>query len=89
MVAKSKQKLKILYLYQMLLEETDAERGLTTSDIIERLAARDIDAERKGIYKDLNVLREFGCTIGTIQHMPVEYTMEKTGLDLAELTLLV
>ena len=27
--------------------------------------------------------------IGTIQHMPVEYTMDKTGLDLAELTLLV
>lgn len=89
MVANSKQKLKLLYLYKMLDEQTDSEHGLSMSKIIEGLAQVGVSAERKGIYRDLDVLREFGCTINTIQRMPVEYTMEATGLDLSELTLLV
>ena len=89
MAANGKQKLKLLYLYKMLDEQTDAEHGLSMAQILEGLEERGISAERKGIYKDLGVLREFGCTINTIQHAPVEYTMEKAGLDLAELTLLV
>lgn len=89
MAANGKQKLKLLYLYKMLDEQTDAEHGLSMAQILENLEELGISAERKGIYNDLNVLREFGCSIGTIQHMPVEYTMSKAGLDLAELTLLV
>ena len=89
MAANGKQKLKLLYLYKMLDEQTDATHGLTMAQILEKLEELGISAERKGIYRDLDVLREFGCDIGTIQHMPVEYTMEKTGLSLAELTLLV
>ena len=89
MAANGKQKLKLLYLYRMLDEQTDAEHGLSMAQILENLEELGISAERKGIYNDLNVLREFGCTIDTIQHMPVEYTMKKAGLDLAELTLLV
>lgn len=88
MAANSKQKLKLLYLYKMLDEQTDAEHGLSMTQILEKLAEEGISAERKGIYRDLGILREFGCTISTIQRMPVEYTMEKSGLDLAELTLL-
>lgn len=88
MAANSKQKLKLLYLYKMLDEETDAEHGLSMAQILEKLAEEGVSAERKGIYRDLNVLREFGCTINTIQRNPLEYTMEKGGLDLAELTLL-
>ena len=89
MAANGKQKLKLLHLYRMLDEQTDAEHGLSMAQILENLEELGISAERKGIYNDLNVLREFGCEINTIQRMPVEYTMEKTGLDLAELTLLV
>ena len=89
MAANGKQKLKLLYLYKMLDEQTDAEHGLSMAQILQNLEEQGITAERKGIYKDLGVLREFGCAINTIQRMPVEYTMDKTGLDLAELTLLV
>ena len=88
MAANGKQKLKLLYLYKMLDEQTDAEHGITMAQILEGLEELGISAERKGIYNDLNVLREFGCTIDTIQRMPVEYTMAKAGLDLVELTLL-
>ena len=89
MAAQSKQKLKLLYLYKMLDEETDKDHGLSMAQILERLEEQGITAERKGIYRDLDVLREFGCTITTLQRMPVQYTLEKSGLDLGELTLLV
>lgn len=89
MAANSKQKLKLLYLHKILSEETDATHGLSMAQILEKLEEEGISAERKGIYRDLGILREFGCTINTIQRMPVEYTLEKGGLDLEELSLLV
>lgn len=41
------QKLKILYLYDILKRETDFSHGISMRQIIERLAALDIAAERK------------------------------------------
>ena len=88
MSANSNQKLKLLYVYKMLNEETDAEHGLSMTQILERLAQVGISAERKGIYRDIDVLRSFGFTITTIQHVPVEYTLEHKGMSTAELVLL-
>lgn len=89
---KSNQKLKILYLQKMLLEETDDTHGLSTNDIIERLAQYDIPAERKSIYRDLESLREFGLDIikrsnevtGT-----AEYAIGERDFEMPELLLMV
>lgn len=89
MAANSKQKIKLMYVYRMLNEQTDATHGLSMKQILENLEEEGISAERKGIYRDLDILREFGCTINTIQRNPVEYTMESGGLTLDELSLLV
>jgi len=51
------QKLKALYLMDLLLSETDEEKGLTMSEMLARLAAMGIKAERKSIYDDLEALR--------------------------------
>mgnify|MGYP000866382955 CR=1 FL=1 len=57
-MAVNRQKLKLLYLMRMLEEETDAEQGLTMAQILERLEAQGITAERKGIYRDIEALRD-------------------------------
>lgn len=44
---RSNQKLKILYLAKILLENTDANHDMTLQEIIDRLAANDVTAERK------------------------------------------
>ena len=41
------QKLKLLYLMKILLSRTDAEHGMTLSEISAELAGYDISAERK------------------------------------------
>ena len=64
MAGSENQKFKLLYLYQILMEETDEEHALTTPQLIEKLAAKGIKAERKSIYADLTALKEeFGVDI--------------------------
>lgn len=83
------QKLKMLYLMQMLIEETDAEKGLTMVDILGRLEDQGITAERKSIYRDIEALREFGLDVRTYQRAPVEYAVEHRDFAFPELVLLV
>ena len=84
-----KSKVKILYLLKILQEETDAERGLTMSGIIEKLDENGVSAERKSIYSDLEALREFGVDIVTYPRNPVEYAIAHRGFTLSELMLIV
>ncbi len=58
-----KSKLKLLVLAQIFNEKTDEEHTLTASELCEELNKKDIPAERKSIYKDIDVLREFGYDI--------------------------
>lgn len=76
-MAINRQKLKLLYLMRMLEEETDAERGLTMAQIIGKLEALGISAERKSIYRDIEALREFGVDVRTYQRAPVETRVEQ------------
>lgn len=55
-----KQKLKLLYLAKIMLEETDEDHRLTIADLIEELAKYGVTAERRSLYDDLSCLEEFG-----------------------------
>ena len=57
------QKMKLLYLLQILLTMTDEGHGLTLSELLHELEKRDIIAERKSIYDDFEALRRFGIDI--------------------------
>ncbi len=91
MARQPNQKLKILYLRQMLLDETDDDHGLTMAQIIERLAERDISAERKAIYRDLDSLRKYGMDIikrPNSETGVTEYAVGSREFELPELMLL-
>ena len=74
---------------RILQDETDAEHGLTLREIIERLGDYGIQAERKGLYSDIQALREFGVDIQTFQRKPVQYAIVRRDFELSELMLLV
>lgn len=57
------QKLKILYLLDMLKRETDEGHIITMNSILEGLAREGIKAERKSIYDDIESLRSYGYEI--------------------------
>lgn len=89
MANNSKSKLKLLYLKRILEEETDAECGLSMTQIVDRLHEYEIPAERKGVYRDIETLREFGVDIQTYQRNPVQYAIAQRDFALSELMLLV
>ncbi|MBO4353129.1 MAG: WYL domain-containing protein [Eggerthellaceae bacterium] len=57
--------------------------------IIERLEAAGIPAERKSIYRDLNVLRDTGIKIVKLPKRPVEYALLRTDLGLSDVMMLI
>lgn len=85
-----KQKMKLLFLLKMLSENTDENHVLTTQEIIDRLKADDIHAERKSIYDDIRILQDFGYDIVQISSRSGGgYFLAGREFELAELKLLV
>ena len=84
-----KQKLKLLYLMQMLLEKTDEEHPISMEQIIKGLAASDVSAERKSIYDDIESLRLYGLDIKMTKSRPGGYFLASRDFELPELKLLV
>ncbi len=84
------QKLKLVYLIKILLEQTDEEHSITMQEIMEALAAYDITAERKSIYADLEEIRNLGIDIvGEQRGKTYLYHVAGRQFELAELKLLV
>ena len=61
----SRQKLKLLYLKEYLLANTDENHAVTVSDMKNYLESCGIPAERKSLYDDIDTLRESGLDIVT------------------------
>ena len=89
MTKSEKQKLKLLYIIQCLMEKTDEEHAVTTQEIIDYLALQGITAERKSIYTDIDLLIDFGMDIIKKPGRSGGYTLASRQFELAELKLLV
>lgn len=89
MAKASNQKIRILYLMQIFMEETDEENGIAIGKIIDILSSKGIEAERKTIYDDIETLKKFGLDIDIDRRKGVEYKLLSRSFQLAELKLLV
>jgi len=63
MARSSFQKLKILYVMEYLLKNSDENHLVTVAQLIAELERHGITAERKSIYADIEALRDFGLDI--------------------------
>ena len=90
-MAKSEnQKRKLLYLADLLRRETDETHGLTVQQMIDELARRDVRAERKSIYDDLQTLTDYGMDIVKLRSgHSCSYALVHRDFELPELKLLV
>lgn len=84
------QKLKLLYMIKIFMEHTDEEHGITTPELIAKLAEYNINAERKSIYTDILELQNFGYEIESEKRGKYTYYyLLNRDFELAELKLLV
>jgi len=90
MARSSFQKLKILYVMEYLLRNSDEAHPVTVARLIAELDSHGISAERKSIYDDIESLREYGLDI--IQSGAGKgsgYYVASRDFELPELKLLV
>ena len=84
------QKLKMLYLAQLFSRETDDTHKLTMPEIIAKLAADGVNADRKTLYQDFDELRRFGFDIiSEKEGKNYYYYLGSRDFELPELKLLV
>lgn len=83
------QKLKILYLMKIFLEETDEKHPLSIQELISKLDLHGISAERKSLYADIETLRQFGLDLLMDKGKTTGYYLASRDFELAELKLLV
>ncbi len=90
-MAKSEnQKLKMIYLMDKFLRDTDEEHGITVKEMIEYLEKNDIGAERKSLYDDIARLQDYGLDIISEKvGRETYYKLVSREFELAELKLLV
>jgi predicted DNA-binding transcriptional regulator YafY len=89
MTANRHQKQKVLQLMKLFMEETDEEHPLTIEEMRSRLAALGIDSERRSLYEDIRLLRDFGMDIIMERRGNSVYYLASREFELAELKLLV
>ena len=81
---------RILYLQKILLERTDEENPLSTTQLISILNDEyGISAHRTTVTKDIAALQEFGMDIVTIHSTQSKYFVASRKFELPELKLLI
>lgn len=81
-------RLKILYLYKILFEQTDESHSLTMPQIIEKLSEYGFHAARKALYEDIEALRAFGVDIVSTHGNKSSYSIVSRDFEIPELMLL-
>lgn len=81
-------RLRILYLYKILYEQTDENHGLGMPEILAQLEEYGISAARKAIYLDIKALAAFGADIQAEKGSSSNYRILSRKFELPELTAL-
>ncbi len=89
MAKHANQKLKLMTLYRILRDNTDESHPLTVSQLIQQLEAREIHAERKSIYADMEALQQLGLDVQSRKGKAPGWFLGERSFQLAELKLLV
>lgn len=80
---------RVFLLLQLLLEQTDDRHDVSSTDILRFWEAHDIQANRKNVYSDIQLLMDFGLDIICVRSMQNRYFIGSRLLELPELKLLV
>lgn len=84
-----KQKLKLYYVIDIMEKLTDEDHPISVGEIIDRLSAIGISAERKSIYRDFEAMESLGYEIIPVHNKRFRYYLANRRFETAELRLLV
>lgn len=82
-------KLRTLYIMDLLLEKSDEEHRVAIKEMLEMLESNGINADRKTLYDDIETLKIWGMDILYSKEKPAGYYVASRKFELPELKLLV
>lgn len=82
------QKIRLLYLADILKQYTDDDHPLSAAELIEKLEEKDISVERKAIYDDISVLCEYGMDIINTRVPRAGYYLASRDFEVPEIHIL-
>lgn len=88
-MAGNNQKMKLLCLLKILMENTDENHTMSAIDLCKALEDYGVSAERKSIYSDITVLQNFGIDVVQKRGTNSGYYIGGRDFELPELKLLV
>ncbi len=90
MPKKANHKLKLLYLYKIMLENTSEDHGMSIQELKEELMKHGIEANRQVFYDDFKALKEFGAEVKkTGSGTKTQYYIKSDRFEMAELKVLI
>ncbi len=84
----SNQKLKSLYVLEILKKFSDEEHPLNAADIVKHLEAKGVSAERKSVYSDILNLEDFGYDIIKTDSPKIGWFLGEREFEVPEIYLL-
>ncbi len=88
MAARFGQKLKLIYIIDILKRYTDEDHPMNATELCEQLAEKGISAERKAIYNDIEMLIYYGWDIVKTRGTKSGYFLGSREFELPEIYLL-
>ena len=82
-------KIKTLWIYKLLAENSDESHPISTTELIEMLRQNGVKCERKSIYADIQTLNEVGFDIVTATSPKKGFFMAGRDFELAQVRLLI
>ncbi len=89
MAARNGQKVKLLYVIDILKKYTDEEHPITATEICEKLASNGVTAERKAIYDDIAQLTDYGFDIIKTRTPKSGFFLASREFEIPEISLLI
>ena len=89
MADKGRTKLKLLYIKDYLEKHSDEDTPVDVEELMAYLKTKDIECERKSVYNDVKMLKEFGLDISSVRSPKPGYAMLCRDFEIPELRLLI
>ena len=88
MAGNSNQKIKLLRVWDILRDHSDDDHPISADQICAHLSAYGIDAERKGIYNDIEILRDYGLDIVNVRTPRPGFFLAERDFEIPEIQLI-
>ena len=82
-------KLKLLYIKEYLENYSDEDHPVDVEELTDMLSRKGIECERKSVYSDVKMLKEYGMDIASVRSPKPGYALLSRDFEIPELRLLI